>query len=198
MNSSGVGRRQMLKTLAGVSASPLVGHIPLHAAEITHKAVGEIKSQAPGGVYAPKFFNRDDYNTLRALCQEIVPSDDQWGGALEAGAPEFIDLLTSENEEYQRRLGGGLSWLDATCEIRYGKAYSECAKTEQKKILDLIAYRAQGEKERSLLPGINFFAFLRELTVDGYFTSEIGIKYLGYMGNTFVAEFPGCPPIPGS
>jgi len=107
-------------------------------------------------------------------------------------------LLTRENEEYQRRLGGGLMWLDATCQIRYRKAYSECTKTEQREILDLIAYRAKGEQDPSLVPGINFFAFLRELTVDGYFTSEIGIKCLRYMGNTFLAEFPGCPPIPGS
>jgi len=37
------------------------------------------------------------------------------------------------------------------------------------------------------------------MTVDGYFTSEIGIKDLGYVGNTFVkGDFPGCPPVPES
>ncbi|SRR6266567_1334168 len=198
MNSRGVGRRRILKTLAGVSASPLVRLIPIHAAEMAHKAVQEVKSQAPGSVYAPKFFSHPDYNTLRALCQEIIPSDDRWGGALEAGAPEFIDLLTSENEEYQRRLGGGLMWLDATCLKRWNKVYLKCSPAAQKEILDLIAYRANANKDASLTPGIVFFAFLRDLTMDGYFTSEIGIKCLGYMGNTFLAEFPGCPPVPGS
>ena len=44
---------------------------------------------------------------------------------------------------------------------------------------------------------MEFFAFLREMTADGFFTSKIGIKYLGYKGNTFLTEFPGCPPVPG-
>jgi hypothetical protein len=46
------------------------------------------------------------------------------------------------------------------------------------------------------LQGVAFFALLRNLTVDAYFTSEIGINDLQYQGNTFVKEFPGCPPLP--
>jgi len=164
---------------------------------VAHGAVREVKAQARGAVYAPKFFNHDEYKTLQALCEAIIPSDDRWGGAVEAAAPEFIDLLTSENEEYQRQLGGGLSWLNATCLIRYRRAFLESARAEQKEILDLIAYRANANKDPSLSPGICFFAFLRDLTVDGYFTSEIGIRCLGYMGNTFLNEFPGCSPVPG-
>ena len=45
--------------------------------------------------------------------------------------------------------------------------------------------------------GIEFFSFLRKMTADGFFTSEIGINYLGYIGNTYMSEFPGCPPVPG-
>jgi len=47
-----------------------------------------------------------------------------------------------------------------------------------------------------LSQGVEFFAFLREMTADGFFTSEIGIKYLGYVGNTYLLSFPGCPPVP--
>jgi hypothetical protein len=43
---------------------------------------------------------------------------------------------------------------------------------------------------------VEFFSLLRKFTADGYFTSQIGIKYLGYIGNTFLKEFPGCPPVP--
>ena len=35
-----------------------------------------------------------------------------------------------------------------------------------------------------------------EATADGYFTSEIGIKDLGYVGNSYLRDFPGCPPLP--
>src|SRR5947207_659217 len=115
----------------------------------------------------------------------------------EKAAPEFIDLLTSENKDYQVALGGGLMWLDNTCLDRYDKTYLDCTADQQKEILDLIAYRKNAKKDPSLGQGIEFFSFLRKLTADGFFTSEIGINYLGYVGNTFVSEFPGCPPVPG-
>ena len=117
---------------------------------------------------------------------------------MEAGAPEFIDLLTGENKEYQVTLGGGLMWLDGTCSDRYGKNYLDCTPEQQKEILDKIAYRRNAMSDLSLSQGVNFFSFLRNMTADGFFTSEIGIKYLGYIGNGFVKEFPGCPPVPGA
>ena len=64
-------------------------------------------------------------------------------------------------------------------------------------VADLIAYRKNAKKDPSLGQGIELFSFLRKLTADVFFTSEIGINYLGYIGNTFVTEFPGCPPVPG-
>jgi hypothetical protein len=194
----GISRRDLLKTLAvAIPAGSALSLIPLQAAEHAHKIVKEVKAKAPGGEYAPKFFTAQQYQTLQTLCQTIIPADDQSGGAIEAGAPEFIDLLTSENVEYQRRLGGGLIWLDATCHQRYGKAYRDTLPDQQKEILDLIAFRKSAEKDPSVGTGVNFFEFLRKLTLDGYFTSEIGIKYLQYIGNDYLPEFPGCPPVPG-
>jgi gluconate 2-dehydrogenase gamma chain len=87
-------------------------------------------------------------------------------------------------------------WLDATCTGRYGKTYLECDVEQKKQILDLIAYRKNGRADPSLNQGIGFFSFLRNLTADGYFTSEIGIKDLGYVGNSYLRDFPGCPPLP--
>jgi len=193
-----ISRRDILRTAtfaipAGSAALRLVS---LEAAEHAHNIIaGENAKALPGG-YAPRFFKLGEYQALQALCQAIIPSDDRSGGAIEARAPEFIDLLTSENEDYQRRLGGGLMWLDATCLRRYDKIYLHCSPSEQKEILDLIAYRANAQNDSSLAPGIAFFAFLRDLTMDGYFTSEIGVKFLEYIGNTFMKEFPGCPTVP--
>jgi hypothetical protein len=190
-----MNRRDILKSLtAGLYRSVLAirrgGRI--HSSRVHAEKVG-----APAGVYKPKYFSEHQYKTLRSLCQTIIPADDLSGGALEAGAPEFIDLLTSENEEYQLMLGGVLMWLDATCVDRCGQNYLECSPAQQKEILDLISYRKNAKSDPSISQGIEFFAFLRGMTVDGYFTSEIGIKDLGYVGNTFVkGDFPGCPPVP--
>jgi gluconate 2-dehydrogenase subunit 3-like protein len=192
-----ISRRDILKslTLTAVTGSVL-RVIPLEAAEYAHRMVRAEKAAAENQAYAPKFFSAHSYQTLQSLCQTIIPSDEDAKGAIEAGAPEFIDLITSENKEYQVALGGGLMWLDNTCLDRYGSAYLDCTAAQRKEILDLIAYCKNAKQDPSLGQGIEFFGFLRKLTADGFFTSEIGIAYLGYIGNTFVNEFPGCPPVP--
>ena len=185
-----VSRRALLKSLSmSVAAGSVMRVIPLHAAEHAHHAIDE---EQAAGAYTPKYFDAHGYKTLRALCDTILPADADAGGALEGGAPEFIDLLTSENTEYQEKLAGGLKWLDATCTTRYGKPWVDCAPAEQTEILDRIAYRKNAELDPSLTEPVAFFAFLRSFTADGYFTSKVGIHYVGYKGNTYVAEFIGC------
>jgi gluconate 2-dehydrogenase gamma chain len=191
-----ISRRDVLKSLAmSAAATSVLRTIPAQAAEYAHHMVAAEKAATK--VYAPKFFSAHEYKTLQTLCQTIIPADADSGGAIEAGAPEFIDLLTSENTEYQVTLRGGLMWLDSTCSDRYGKIYLDCSPQQQKEILDQIAYRNNAMTDLSLSQGVEFFSFLRNMTSDGFFTSEIGIKYLGYVGSAFLKEFPGCPPVPG-
>lgn len=192
-----ISRRDILKSLSMAAvAGSVLRVIPLEAAELAHRMVHAERAAADNHEYTPKFFSAHAYKTLRSLCNTILPPDDEAKGAVEAGAPEFIDLLTSENKDYQVALGGGLMWLDNTCLDRYEKVYLDCSAEQQKEILDQIAYRKNAKQDPSLGQGIEFFGFLRKLTADGFFTSEIGINYLGYIGNTFVQEFPGCPPVP--
>lgn len=192
-----ISRRDILKSLtATVVTGSVLRVIPLEAAEYAHRMVKAEKAAAETHTYSPKFFSAHAYKTLQSLCNTIIPADGESKGAIDAGAPEFIDLLTSENKDYQLALGGGLMWLDNTCIDRYERPYLDCATEQQKEILDLIAYRKNSSKDSSLGQGIEFFAFLRKLTADGFFTSEIGIDYLGYIGNTYLQEFPGCPPVP--
>ncbi len=197
MSMKSISRRDILKSLTlGAVASSVLRVIPAQAAEYAHNMVAAEKAATAEGTYAPKFFSPKDFKTLQVLCQTIIPADADSGGAMEAGAPEFIDLLTSENPKYQLQLGGGLMWLDAACMDRYDKPYLDCTSEQQKEILDAIAYSKNAEKDPGLSPGVEFFAFLRGMTADGFFTSQIGIKYLGYVGNTYLLSFNGCPPVP--
>jgi len=197
MSITSISRRNILKSLSiGAVAGSVLRVIPLEAAEYAHGLIADEKT-TQAGTYTPKFFPPQRYKTLQQLCETIFPADSDSKGAIEAGAPEFIDLLTSENPDYQMKLGGGIMWLDATCTDRYGKVYLECDRQQQKEILDLIAYRKNAKSDPSLSQGVAFFSFLRDLTADGFFTSKIGIEYLGYVGNTFLTDFPGCPPVPG-
>jgi hypothetical protein len=88
-------------------------------------------------------------------------------------------------------------WLDSACTDLYGSVYLDCTSQQQKEMLDRIAYRRNAAQNTNLSYGVEFFALLRNLTSDGFFTSKIGIAYLGYVGNAFVLDFPGCPPVPG-
>ena len=197
MATQGISRRDVLRTLAvGMAGGSVLQVIPLEAAELAHQLVHKEKAAAPAGKYTPKYFTAKQYETVVSLCDTIIPKDEKSGGAVEAGAPEFIDLLTSENEEYQLKLGGGLLWLDSDCIDQYGKVFMECAPEQKKEILDLIAFRKNAKKDHSLSQGVAFFAFLRNLTCDGYYTSKIGIEDLQYIGNVTRSEWPGCPALP--
>ncbi len=189
-------RRAILKSLSiAAAAGSVLRVIPLEAAEYAHHMIEDEKSTT--SAYTPKFFDAHQYKTLQALCEAIIPADADSGSAVEAGAPEFIDLITSENEGYKKILGDGFKWLDSTCTTRYGKPWLDCAPPQQKEILDLIAYVKNADSDETLIDPVEFFRLLRNMTADGFFTSKIGIKYLGYKGNTFLTEFPGCPPVPG-
>jgi gluconate 2-dehydrogenase subunit 3-like protein len=197
MSIEGISRRDVLKTLAmSAAGGSVLQVIPLEAAEMAHQMVHKQRVAAPAGKYAPKYFTPKQYETLTSLCDTIIPKDEKSGGAVEAGAPEFIDLLTSENEEFQGRLGGGLMWLDSYCIDHYGQAYMECTPEQRKEVVDLIAYRKNAKATPELHQGVAFFAFLRNMTCDGFYTSKIGIEDLQYIGNVTRSEWPGCPPLP--
>jgi gluconate 2-dehydrogenase gamma chain len=194
--TNGISRRDVLRNLAvGTAGGSVLQIIPAQAAELAHAMIQQEKV-ASQGKYTRKYFNAHAYQTLVLLCELIIPKDEVSGGAVEAGAPEFIDLLTSENQEYQQILGGGLMWLDNLCADQYQRTFLACGEEQRKEVVDLIAYRKNGKQDPGLSQGIAFFAKLRLMTCDGFYTSKIGIEDLKYIGNTALAEFPGCPPLP--
>ena len=195
----GISRRDVLKNLAaGAAGGSVLQMIPAEAAVLAHHMVHQEKSASPTGNYTPKFFSPHAYETLTTLCDAIIPKDEKSAGAVEGGAPEFIDLLCSENEEFQLQIGGGINWLDNACRDRYEHTFLDSTSAQKKEILDLIAYRKNAKSDPSFSQGITFFARLRQMTCDAFYTSKIGIADLQYIGNTALAEFPGCPPLPES
>ena len=192
---TGVSRRDVLRSLVVAASGSVLQMIPAQAAEYAHELVQREKVASATGRYTPRYFSAHQYETLTSLCDTIIPKDERSGGAVEPGAPEFIDLLTSENVEFQTRIGGGLMWLDNFCIDRFGTVYLECTAGQRKEVLDLIAYRKNAKEQPGLKSGAAFFAALRNMTCDGFYTSKIGIADLQYIGNTSVHEFPGCPAV---
>ena len=137
------------------------------------------------------FFSPVELATVRILADLIVPRDDHSGSASDAGVPEFLDFVMTEWPEHQTPLRGGLAWLDRESTRRSSKPFRELTAPEQTAILDDIAYPARAKPD--MATGVAFFNRFRDLVMSGFYSSEEGVKDLGYIGNTFVTEWKGCP-----
>ncbi len=127
------------------------------------------------------FFTDEERKKIDVLVDIIMPKDDSSGSATEAGVPDFIDFMMIDSPGNQTPMRGGLMWLDHYSEDNYDKLFLDLSESEQLAIIDQIAWPDKAEPEME--SGVRFFNLLRNLTATGYFTSEIGIKYLGYVGN---------------
>jgi hypothetical protein len=132
--------------------------------------------------YAPKALTTHEYATLDHLAEWIIP------GAHANGSAQFIDFLCHSTDDMKVIFTGGLAWLDDAMRKRAdGQDFLHASDSQKKALLDLIAFRENNSPE--LGPGIRFFDWARRLVVDAYYTSAQGIKEVGYIGNTGMAQF---------
>lgn len=130
---------------------------------------------------AEKFFDDHEMKTITVLGDIIMPKDDVSGNASEAGVPAFIEFIVKDKPQYQLPMRGGLKWLDMQCLKQFNNPFVNCSAQEQITMIDQIAYPEQAKPD--MQQGVAFFNVMRDLTTTGFFTSDIGIKDLGYMGN---------------
>ena len=128
-----------------------------------------------------KFFDEHEMKTIGILADIIIPKDETSGSATDAGVPAFIEFIVKDMEHYKTPLRGGLKWLDLQCMKRYTVDFAACTPAQQLEMVDEIAFPEKVKPE--LQQGVAFFNTMRDLTACGFFTSEIGIKDLGYAGN---------------
>ena len=131
---------------------------------------------------ADKFFTDHEMATITILCDIIIPKDEKSGSASDAKVPEFIEFIVNDMPDNQTPLRGGLRWLDMQCLHRYSNTFRESSPQQQLEMVTDIAYPAKAKPD--MLPGVSFFNRLRDLTATGFFTTPIGFKDLGYVGNT--------------
>lgn len=129
----------------------------------------------------PKFFNEHEMATITVLGDIIMPKDEVSGNASDAKVPEFIEFIVKDMPSHQTPLRGGLRWLDLHCYKLYEKAFVNLSAAQQITVVDSIAYPNKAPKE--LAQGVSFFNLMRDLVTTGFYTTEIGIKDLGYVGN---------------
>jgi len=130
---------------------------------------------------ADKFFDEHEMKTITVLVDIIIPKDEVSGSATDAGVPQFIEFIAKDMPRYQTQLRGGLKWLDLQSMKQYNTDFASCTAEQQISIVDEIAFPEEAKPE--MQAGVAFFNTMRDLTACGFFTSQIGIKDLGYVGN---------------
>ena len=207
-----IGRRSALRL---IGTAPIAVAFTLganEAAAAAEKAATAVKAAAAGKAYVPKFFNPQEWKTVRLLVDMIIPKDERSGSATDAGVPEFMDYLMNDptdtdlqRERRQTAMRGGLAWINSVSERRFGHGFADATEAERTAILDEIAYSKDEQEDEAEMReprdlrvmvkhGPSFFNSFRDLTASGFWSSKMGVEDLGYVGNRFVAEWKGAPP----
>jgi hypothetical protein len=127
------------------------------------------------------FFTDHERATIAVFCDIIIPADEVSGSATEAKVPAFIEFMVQDQPVHQVPLRGGLHWVDLQMARRHGKSFKDCTREQQIALVDQIAYPEEAAPD--MRPGVAFFSRLRNLTAAGFYTSEMGVRDLGYAGN---------------
>ena len=191
-----LSRRAALKGIAAglgaASSLPILSNNVLGQQEHQHGAPAPEAKTKPAGQKAEplKFFSAPQMALITTLSELIIPTDDHSPGAKAAGVPAFIDLMVSESPEETKTLWrDGLAAIDKMSQTKFSKVFNRATPKQQ---IALLTEISQNESKPQTLEE-RFFKTIKNLTIDGYYTSKIGIhQELGYQGNTYVKEFKGC------
>jgi gluconate 2-dehydrogenase gamma chain len=184
------GRREVLRAM---SLAVLAGAAPgfsrwCCAFGHTSEGVEQDSAARRPARYTPQFFSSSEYQTVEVLTELILPST-EGPGAKEAGVAEFIDFWVKNDPPLQEQFRHGLEWLDRAA--GNGRRFVQLPTAEQQKILDRLAYRRYQRPEEKT--GQQFFHLMRQYTVMGFYTTEVGLESLDYPGLKFYPTSPGCP-----
>ena len=210
MGGQSIERRDILRFIgiASVAATfPGFSKWAFACAQNHQHAAAE--TQTAPGPYKPLFFSPQQYRMIEHLAEMIIPTDDS-PGAKEAGVAEFIDFMVANRvpvsarrdvrstddtiqmgAEAQNRFVSGLDWINARSQSEFGHEFMGCSPEQQQNLLEELAYKAKFKPATE--SGREFFRFMRDYTVVGYYTTKIGLESLGYPGlRLFWPAMPGC------
>jgi hypothetical protein len=155
-----------------------------------------LKNYQPGELW-PLTFNETQRRAATALCDTIIPADAKSPAASAVGVPDFIDEWISApysgHDKDRVKVLEGLAWLDAESQRRFGGSdFSSLVVSQKHEICDDIRHVPDARPE--LKKAAEFFTKFRDLTAGGFYSTPVGMKDLGYIGNMALATFEGPPP----
>jgi hypothetical protein len=131
-----------------------------------------------------------EIRAIDALSETIIPADEHSPGSRAARVSAYIDTILAGSDERRRTFwADGLAAIDKMAEAEYERKYADCSPEEHNTLLRRLS---ENEEHPQTLEE-RFFVAIKRATIDGYYTSAIGIhQELEYQGNTALAEFEGC------
>ncbi len=177
-------RRETLKIIGAISATctfPYTGNeLYGQHQEAGHEAHASGKQASTG---PRKFFTEAEFALLSTVTDLIIPDTDT-PGAVKAGVPGYIDLVVNANPEHRPTMREGLAWLAGQGFAQMSQAQQVAVLTPLSDVLDKGRVKTMPER---------FFRLAKNLTCDGYFTSQIGMnETLGFKGGSMLAAYPTC------
>jgi hypothetical protein len=183
----GIPRREALQALlggvgAGFALTSIVeAQHPVHEHLASPASVEHAQQKAAVAAYIPEFLDEHQLKTLEVLAEAIVP------GSTAARVAPFLDqLLAVELAQSQRRFLGALGAFEMAAIAKHGKGWNAISASEQ----DALLRDAATADAKSAMGG--HFQNLKGWVVGAYYSSEPGMRELGWTGNMFFAELPGC------
>jgi hypothetical protein len=183
-----IARREALQTLlggvgAGLGLTSVVGaQHPMHQHLANPGVVAEVQERAGAAAYQPAFLDTHQLGTLQSLAEAIVP------GSTAAKVAPFLDqLLGVESQANQRAFLGALGAFDMAAVEKHRKAWTALAAAEQDAIL---SEASKGEPDKTALG--RHFHNLKDWIAGAYYTSEPGMRELGWNGGVVHQSLPGC------
>src|SRR6267378_8014093 len=207
MDKRGVSRRSTVKYMGLLAASAagrqfLANWLPILAVHANGRnglvrmqgmshSTADVERAAP---YVPQFFKPDEFKTVELLTELIVPTDDQ-PGAKEAQVGNYIDFVVFSSTEFvpslQREWSDGLGLLERLSQKQFAKAFRTASEADRVALLTAMSLPERDPGARH--EGYEFFRLVKEMTVEGFYTSKIGlIDVLDFQGMNYQSEFPGC------
>ena len=186
-----LSRRRALKILEGTtSAAAILPVIAKGAAPVAGPVRQIARPAAELPTHLPQFFRAVQIRTLEAVSETIIPADVHSPGAKAARVWEYIDEIVADADKGAKDLWTqGLAFLNGVAQQEHGKNFEDCTADQQVALVE----RMSRNEDAPTRPEERFFVAAKRATIDGYYTSAIGIHQdLQYQGNTALAEFPGC------
>jgi gluconate 2-dehydrogenase gamma chain len=165
----GFQRREILRVMG---AAAIASHFPGFSRWSYAAAHAPADGTPPRpAAYAPQFFTAAEFAVITRLTELIIPSDGT-PGAREAGVDEFVDFMVAHDAQLQPRMRAGIEWLQARCQRDHSLAFVELSEAAQTALLEPLAFAAKHRAGDEV--GQEFFRGVKDLTVMGFYSSEIG------------------------